>query len=262
VDATAAALRGQAINDCVIRHCESMQYRMAILDTPPHLPPDGALSYRGRGSSASAALYYPWITVSHPIDGSRLEVPPAPYIAGVWARSDISRGVAKAPANEVVRAALELEVQLSSAQADLLNQHGVSSLRSFPERGIRVWGARTTSDDPEWKYVNIRRLFLYLEHSIDAGTRWAVFEDNGPALWNAVRHTVKDFLLREWRSGALLGTTPDEAFFVRCDNTTMTADDLVNGRLICEVGVAPVRPAEFVLFRIGQWTATRPCPPD
>lgn len=261
-DATAGAHSGQAINDSVIRHCERMRYRMAVLDTPPHLLPDDASRYRSRHSSANAALYYPWITVSHPIRGDRVDIPPAPCLAGVWAPSDTGRGVAKAPANEVILSALDLQSQLSSSQAEVLSQQGVNSLRLFAGRGIRVWGARTISDDPEWKYVNIRRLFLYLEHSIDAGTRWAVFEDNGPPLWSAIRHTVEDFLLREWRNGALLGATPDEAFFVRCDASTMTADDLANGRLICEIGIAPVRPAEFVIFRIGQRTASTPWPPE
>lgn len=150
-DATTAAEAGQAINDLVIRNCESMRYRMAVLDTPPHLLPEDASRYRSKRSSAYAALYYPWITVSHPIDGSRLEEPPAPYIAGVWARSDISRGVANAPANKVIRSALDLEVQLRSSQAELLNGQGVNCLRSLPGRGVRVRGARTISDDPEWK---------------------------------------------------------------------------------------------------------------
>jgi hypothetical protein len=260
-DAGTAARAGQALNNSVIAHCEKARYRVAVLDTPPHLSADDASSFRGRRSSAYAALYYPWITVSHPIDGSRLEVPPAPYIAGVWALSDINRGVAKAPANEVIGSALDLEAALSTSQAELLSGQGVNCLRALPGRGILVWGARTISDDPQWKYVNIRRLCSYLEHSIDAGTKWAVFEDNGPALWSAIRSTVEDFLFAAWRSGALSGTKPDEAYFVRCDASTMTSADLDNGRLVCEIGIAPVRPAEFVIFRIGQWTATRSNPP-
>jgi uncharacterized protein len=151
---------------------------------------------------------------------------------------------------------VDLEVRLSKGQQDVLNPEGVNCLRFFPRRGNLVWGARTISDDPEWKYVSTRRYFAYLEHSIERGTQWAVFENNGDALWANVRRTIEDFLLNEWKMGALLGTDPKEAFFVRCDRSTMTQNDLDNGRLVCLVGVAVVRPAEFVIFRIGQWTAT------
>jgi phage tail sheath protein FI len=260
-DTTKAARAGQALNNSVIAHCEKARYRVAVLDTPPHLSADDASGYRSGLSSAYAALYYPWITVSHPVDGSQLLVPPTPFIAGVWARRDINRGVHKTPADEVVRSALDLEAPLSTSQAELLNGQGVNCLRFVPGRGIVVWGARTISDDPGWKYVNIRRLFIYLERSIDAGTKWAVFEDNGPTLWSAIRSTVEDFLFAVWRNGALMGSRPDEAFFVRCDASTMTSDDLDKGRLVAEIGIAPVRPAEFVIFRIGQWTASTPSPP-
>ena len=260
-DAATAALAGQALNDSVIAHCEKARYRVAVLDTPPHLSAEDASGYRSRRSSANAALYYPWITVSHPVDGSPLEVPPAAYMAGVWARRDNNRGVHKAPTDEVVRSALDLEASLSGSQAELLNGQGVNCLRFVPGRGILVWGARTISDDPQWEYVNIRRLFVYLEHSIDAGTKWAVFEDNGPSLWSALRSTVEDFLFAAWRSGALQGTKPEEAYFVRCDASTMTSAELDKGRLVADIGIAPVRPAEFVIFRIGQWTASTPSAP-
>jgi phage tail sheath protein FI len=255
-DPTTAAQTGQAINNALITHCEKLLYRVAALDTPAQFLPDDALDYRNKRSSTHAALYYPWITVSHPIDGRRVEVPPAGYMAGVWARSDNFRGVIKAPANEVVRSALDLEVRLNKAQQELLNPEGVNCLRFFPGPGFLVWGARTISDDPEWKYLSIRRYFNYLEKSIDQGTQWVVFEINGPALWDAVRHTVEGFLLNEWKNGALLGSKPEEGFFVRCDASTMTADDLDNGRLICVIGVAAAKPAEFVIFRISQFTAT------
>jgi phage tail sheath protein FI len=251
-----ATAAGQAINGAVISHCERLVYRTAALDTPANFLPDDALDYRNQRSSTHAALYYPWITVSHPIDGSRISVPPAAYLAGIWARSDNARGVFKAPANEVVRSALDLEIRLNKAQQELLNPQGVDCLRFFPGRGFLVWGARTVSDDPEWKYLSVRRYFNYLEKSVDAGTQWVVFEVNGPALWDSVRHTVEGFLLSQWKSGALLGAKPEEAFFVRCDATTMTADDLDNGRLICVIGVAVAKPAEFVIFRISQFTAT------
>jgi phage tail sheath protein FI len=170
------------------------------------------------------------------------------------------RGVFKAPANEVIVGATGFERTLTSADSDLLNSQGINCLRSFTGRGNLVWGARTTSSDREWKYVNIRRYFLYLEHSIDQGTRWVVFEPNGDQLWTTVRQTVSNFLYNEWRSGALLGTKPEQAYFVKCDRTTMTQNDLDNGRLICLIGIAPVRPAEFVIFRITQKTADSSAP--
>ena len=161
----------------------------------------------------------------------------------------------KAPANEVVRGALRFEPSVNFGQQELLNPIGVNCLRLLNGRGLRVWGARTISSDPEWKYLNVRRYFNYLGASIDRGTQWAVFEPNGELLWANVRGTIGDFLYNEWRNGALLGTKPEEAFFVRCDRTTMTQNDLDNGRLICLIGVAVVKPAEFVIFRIGQKTA-------
>ena len=165
------------------------------------------------------------------------------------------RGVFKAPANEVVRSATGLEREVTAAEQEILNPLGVNCLRSFPGRGFRVWGARTVSSDPEWKYVNVRRYFLYLEHSIDKGTQWAVFEPNGEALWQQVRRTIEDFLLNEWRAGALVGSKAEQAFFVRCDRTTMTQNDIDQGRLVCLVGVAVLKPAEFIIFRISQNTA-------
>lgn len=176
-------------------------------------------------------------------------------MTGIYARNDAERGVWKAPANEVVRGALRFEREVNQRQQEVLNPEGINCLRYFFGRGNRVWGARTVSSDPEWKYVNVRRYFIYLERSIDRSTQWAVFEPNGERLWANVRETVSAFLYNEWRSGALLGTSPEEAFFVRCDRSTMTQDDLDNGRLICEIGVAVLKPAEFVIFRIGQKTA-------
>jgi phage tail sheath protein FI len=246
----------QAINDAVLTHCENMLYRVAALDTPPSLLPDDALAFRNLRSSNYGSLYYPWITIPNPNDGTRLEVPPAAYMAGIWARSDNNFGVIKSPANEVVRSAIDLELRINKAQQELLNPEGVNCSRYFPGPGFLVWGARTVSDDPEWKYLSMRRYFNYLEKSIDHGTQWVVFEVNGPVLWDAVRHTVEGFLLNEWKSGALLGSKPEEAYFVKCDASTMTTDDLNNGRLICLIGVAAAKPAEFVIFRIGQWTAS------
>ena len=247
---------GLEINEAIISHCEKMLYRVAAVDTPSGFLPNDALDYRNNRSSNYAALYYPWITIPSPIDGTPLNVPPAPYMAGIWARSDNSYGVIKAPANEVVRSAVDFESRINKAQQELLNPEGVNCLRFFPGPGFLVWGARTISDDPEWKYLSIRRYFCYLEKSIDEGTQWVVFEVNGPALWDRVRHAVEGFLLDEWKSGALLGSKPTEAYFVKCDASTMTQDDLDNGRLICLIGVAAAKPAEFVIFRIGQITAS------
>jgi phage tail sheath protein FI len=247
---------GLAIYGAVITHCENMLYRVAALDTPSGFLPGDALDYRNNLSSEYAALYYPWISIQSPIDGTPLLVPPAPYMAGIWARSDNAHGVIKAPANEVVRSALDFELHLSKAQQELLNPEGVNCLRYFPGSGYLVWGARTIGDDPQWQYLSTRRYFCYLEKSIDLGTQWVVFGINNQALWDSVRHAVEGFLLDEWKSGALLGATPAQGYFVTCDATTMTQDDLANGRLVCLIGVASAKPAEFVIFRIGQWTAS------
>ncbi len=254
-DSDAAADRVLAIQNAVINHCEYMRYRIAVLDTPANMLPTEALTYRNLRSSTHAAIYYPWITVADPQGDGRLNLPPSGFMAGIYARNDVEHAVFKAPANEIVRLAIDFELRLNKAQQELLNPQGVNCMRYFAGRGFRVWGARTISDDPEWKYVNLRRYFAYLEHTVDRGTQWVVFENNGPQLWDNVRRTVEDFLFNEWKMGALLGDKPEKAYFVRCDRSTMTQNDLDNGRLICLIGVAPVRPAEFVIFRIGQWTA-------
>ncbi len=246
----------QAIRQAVIGHCERMRYRVAVLDVPRNASVNGARDWRNETSSTRAAIYYPWVTVPDPFVGGDLLLPPSGFVAGIWARNDIRRAVFKSPANEVVVSAIDLERRLTKGQQDVLNPEGVNCLRFFAGRGNLVWGARTISDDPEWKYVSVRRYFAYLERSIEQGTQWAVFESNGDALWANVRRTIEDFLVSEWKSGALLGTDPKEAFFVRCDRTTMTQNDLDNGRLVCLIGVAVVKPAEFVIFRIGQWTAS------
>jgi hypothetical protein len=243
------------VHNALISHCEKMRYRIAVLDTPPDQLVSEALAFRNMRSSTYAALYYPWVTIADPLGTGRLNLPPSGFIAGIYARNDINRSVSKAPANEVVGSAIDFEQRLNKAQQEVLNPQGVNCLRFFAGRGFLVWGARTISDDPEWKYVNLRRYFAYLEHSIERGTQWVVFENNSQQLWDNVRHTIEDFLLNEWKMGALMGSKPEEAYFVRCDLSTMTQNDLDNGRLVCLVGVAAVRPAEFVIFRLGQWTA-------
>lgn len=259
--ATAGLLSGYAdgntIVNLLISHAARMRYRIAVLDSGDGMSIADVRAQRAKIDSTYAALYYPWVRILDPITRSEIHLPPSGFVCGIYARNDINRAVYKAPANEVVNLAIGFEQLLNKAQQDVLNPEGVNCFRFFEGRGFRLWGARTISSDPEWKYVNLRRYFAYLERSIDKGTQWAVFEPNGEALWANIRRTVEDFLLNEWQSGALLGDKPEKAFFVRCDRSTMTQNDLDNGRLICLIGVAPLRPAEFVIFRIGQWTADR-----
>jgi uncharacterized protein len=241
----------------LIAHAQHMRYRIAVLDSGDGQSIAAVRAMRARIDSSYAALYYPWVRILDPVTQDEIHLPPSGFVAGIYARNDVNRAVYKAPANEVVNLAIGFEQLLNKAQQDVLNPEGVNCFRFFEGRGFRLWGARTVSSDPEWKYVNLRRYFAYLEHSIDRGTQWAVFEPNGEALWANVRRTVEDFLLNEWQNGALLGDKPEKAYFVRCDRSTMTQNDLDNGRLICLIGVAPLRPAEYVIFRIGQWTADR-----
>lgn len=245
------------IINLLISHAERMRYRIAVLDSGSGQAISQVRALRARFDSKYAALYYPWVRVLDPVTRKEINLPPSGFVAGIYARNDINRAVYKAPANEVVNLALGFEKLLNKAQQDVLNPEGINCFRFFEGRGFRLWGARTISSDPEWKYVNLRRYFAYLEHSIDKGTQWAVFEPNGDQLWANVRRTIEDFLLNEWTNGALLGDKPEKAYFVKCDRSTMTQNDLDNGRLVCLIGVAPLRPAEFVIFRIGQWTADR-----
>jgi phage tail sheath protein FI len=248
--------------DDLIGHCERLRYRIAIVDPPNDSSISQVREFRNKFDTKYAALYYPWVEVIDPTrrpepgaPPPKLWLPPSGFVAGIYARSDIERGVHKAPANEVVLGITRFRTNVTFDRQSVLNPEGVNALRFFEGRSNRVWGARTMTSDPEWKYVNVRRLFIYLEHSIDKATQWAVFEPNNERLWASIRRTIEDFLLVVWRTGALMGTKPEEAFFVRCDRTTMTQNDLDNGRMICLIGVAPTYPAEFVIFRIGQWTA-------
>lgn len=253
----------QAIQNELIAHAEKRRaYRIAVLDSAANQTPGDMRVARGKIDSKYAALYYPWVVVSNPLARpgrddipKEIAMPPSGFVAGIYARNDVQRGVYKAPANEVVTGALRFESDVNFAQQELLNPLGVNCLRYLSGRGYRLWGARLASSDPEWKYVSDRRYFNYLEASIDRGTQWAVFEPNGERLWANIRQTISDFLYNEWKNGALLGTSTDQAFFVRCDRSTMTQNDLDNGRLVCLIGVAIIKPAEFVIFRIGQKTA-------
>jgi Bacteriophage tail sheath protein len=258
-----AANQSQLMNTLVTQ-CERLVDRFAILSVPggqglvQNIFPPRDTSY--------AAIYYPWVRVFDPFTRDTVLVPPAGHVAGIYARSDRERGVHKAPANEVVRDIITrdinatrkpLEFTLARGDQDILNPRGINVIRDFraDRRGIRVWGARTLSSDPLWRYVNVRRLFNYLKESVDEGTQWVVFEPNDENTWARVRQVVTDFLTLVWRSGALFGATEEQAFFVRCGPDTMTPADIDAGRLIVEVGVAPVKPAEFVIFRFQQKTA-------
>jgi phage tail sheath protein FI len=241
----------------LVEHCERLRYRIAVLGDPPDgdfsgLPPDNV-------RSSFVAYYAPWVKVIDPVCGAEMAVHPGGHIAGAIVRNDLERGVWKAPGNLALLDTVGLTRQITSAEQAVLNQRGINCVRFFPGKGNLIWGARTTSEDREWIYINVRRYLIYLEKSIDDGTQWAVFEPNGDQLWSNVKRSVEDFLFNEWRVGGFVGNKPDDAYFVRCDRTTMTQDDIDNGRLVCLIGVAPVRPAEFIIFRIAQWTADANC---
>ena len=245
----------RAVQLAMITHCELMADRVAILDPPPSLRAQEIKQWRAEANydSRYATLYYPWIKVMDPLNGSPMFVPPSGHIAGIWARNDSLRGVHKAPANEVIRGAISLELGLTRGEHDQLNPDGINCIRTFAGQGIRVWGARTLSSDPEWRYLNVRRLFNYIEKSILNGTSWVVFEPNDHKLWDSVKRTITMFLRRVWRDGALFGRTPAEAFFVKCDEENNPPENRDAGILTVEIGVAPVKPAEFVVFRISQF---------
>ena len=240
----------------LVAHCEKLGSRFAVLDIPRDARKvQDLIAHRDISDSNYAALYHPWLTVFDPLDKKNIAIPPSGSILGIYARSDNTRGVHKAPANEVVRGCVGLDCQFNTGEQDILNPKGINLIRSFPGQGIRVWGARTASSNASWKYVNVRRLFIFIEESIKANTSWAVFEPNDEVLWVRVQRTISVFLNNLWRNGSLAGGTPEEAFFVNIGRDTMSQDDIDNGRLICVIGVAPVKPAEFVIFRISQKTA-------
>lgn len=248
----------KAVQTSLIAHCEQHSNRIAILDTPPGLTPQAAREWRSdvaQYDSAFAALYYPWIKVENPTGSNgnaEILIPPSGHVAGLWARTDESRGVWKAPANDTLRGVLDVERSVTQNEQGLLNPIGINAIRPFGTRGIRVWGARTLASDTDWQYLNVRRLFNMVESTILEGTQWAVFEPNDVALWEGVKRTLGGYLHGLWQAGALFGSTADQAYFVRCDETTNTPESIDQGKLIVEVGLAPVKPAEFVIFRISQ----------
>ncbi len=246
----------KAIQLAMLAHCETMKDRFAILDPLPDLSPQAVKEWRLERAgydSKYGALYYPWIEIADGMDDGVMAIPPSGHMAGIYARSDTERGVHKAPANEVVRGAIGLATQVTRSEQDILNPQGINCIRAFPGRGIRVWGARTLSSNAAWRYVNVRRLFNFVEESIEVGTQWVVFEPNDVDLWERVKRDITAFLTRVWRDGALFGTTPAEAFYVKCDEELNPVEVRDAGQLIVEIGLAPVKPAEFVIFRISQW---------
>ena len=284
-----------ASHQAIVTHCEREKDRVAILDPPEEvdditmltevatvpLPDDGdddggksgggsGGSGGGKASKASeepspdavgpprsayATFYFPWITVMDPLSDALVNVAPSGHVAGIWARTDTTRGVHKAPANEPVNGALNLRYRLTREEQGVLNQAGVNAIRLFAREGIRVWGARTVSNDTEWIYVSVRRLFCMIGESIAEGTNWIVFEPNDRTLWKHVRRDIGAFLTRVWRDGALMGATPEEAFYVKCDEETNPPDVVGAGQLVAQIGIAPVKPAEFIVFQISQSTA-------
>lgn len=248
----------QDVQNALINHCTRLRYRFSVLDSAPASRLDDVQRQRRLYDTTYGALYYPWLVIGDRFgrNGDVHYIPPSGHVLGVYARSDVERGVHKAPANAVLRGIRDLHVRLTKGEQDILNPRHINCLRDFRDlnRGLRVWGARTLSSDPEWKYVNVRRLFLFIEKSIERGTQFAVFEPNAEPLWATIRRSVTNFLIAVWRDGALEGITQEEAFFVKVDRTTMTQNDIDNGRLIILVGIAPVKPAEFVIFRISQKT--------
>lgn len=239
--------------------CDNRKDRICILQSSQPIVP--VATHQPPVSSTYAAYYYPWLTVASLDGSSQVTIPPCGHVAGIYAQVDSNRGVWAPPANVAIVGVTALSEMVTAAESDELTPRGIDLIRSFPAEGIRIWGVRTTSTaDSDWKYIPIRRLMIFLEKSIELGTQWAVFEPNGPALWAAVSSTIENFLSTLWKSGAFQGSTQQEAFFVRCDASTMTQDDIDSGRLVCVVGVAPVKPAEFVIIQIAILAQHRPPP--
>jgi uncharacterized protein len=242
----------------LVEECERAGNRMAILDPPPGLQPQHVVEWRtnvAHHDSPSATLYWPWIEVTEPVAEQPVLVPPSGHVAGVWARTDNAHGIHRAPTDGAVLGARGVAHLIREDELEMLERAGVNGIRSFPGRGIRIWGSRTLSSDPEWRYVNVRRLFVYISESIKEGTRWAAFEPNDDELWSRLRSSIADFLTRLWSEGALFGSSPEEAFFVKCDEETNPPDVIEAGKVVVEIGFAPLRPAEFVVLRISQLTA-------
>jgi uncharacterized protein len=250
----------KGVQESILNFCARAHYPFAILDAPPGKDVQAIDDWRMALPGADTmhgALYYPWIKIADPLDAKKqIAIPPCGHIAGIYARSDSQRGVHKAPANEIVGGAVDLPINVTKNEQEQLNPIGVNCIRAFPGRGIRIWGARTLAmTDPSWRYINVRRLFSYVEASIERSTQWVVFEPNDHVLWAKVRRDVSAFLRTVWLSGALFGLTPEEAYYVKCDEETNSPELRDLGQMVCEIGMAPVKPAEFVIFRFSQWTS-------
>ena len=246
-DPAAAATHLRSVHEALIAHAEKMQHRFAVLDPPASQSPQEVAAIAGALDSDHAALYYPWLKYGS--SGDKV-VPPSGAVCGIYARTDGQRGVWKAPANATITGISGFERDISAAEQEVLNPVGVNVSRQISGRGLRLFGARTLSSDPEWRYVSVRRYLSFLEKSISDGLGWAVFEPNDEPLWAECKNRIEVFLSNSFRQGALQGQSASEAFFVNCDRTTMTQSDIDSGRLIAEIGVAPLRPAEFVIFKI------------
>jgi phage tail sheath protein FI len=253
----------ETVQSGLITHCETLRYRFGVIDPPDQLSIQDVQSFRGPYDTRFAALYYPWIRIHDPIADAPVDIAPAGHVAGIYARVDVNRGVYKAPANEVIQGINlvdGLAQDVNKREQDVLNPIGINALRFFTDRGQRVWGARTLSSDAQWKYINVKRLFIFVEHSLDKGTQWVVFEPNDENTWARVRQSITNFLTTIWHEGGLQGAKASDAFFVKVDETTMSQDDIDNGRMIIIVGIAPVKPAEFVIIRIQQKTLDQQAP--
>ena len=266
-DLVSSNIEGKSGRDAAIAgftYCENRKDCFFVADTPSGLSPQDALAYKqGTGprfggnafNSTFGALYYPWIHITDPLTGKRKLFPPSGAVVGSYSATDVRRGVHKAPAgieDGYLNTAADVERMITKGEHDTLNPEGINVIRKFPDAGIVIWGARTVSADPEWRYVNVRRLFLFLEESIDEGTQWVVFEPNGPNLWARIVRNVSAFLRVQWLDGKLAGSTPEQAYFVKCDEETNPQESVDLGRVVTVIGVAPLKPAEFVIFRIMQ----------
>ncbi len=245
------------VQKAMLDFCRLTTYRFAILDAPYNQrDPENILNWRNNLAgfdSMHGALYYPWVKIMDPVSGRSKFIPPSGHIAGIYARSDSQRGVHKAPANEDISGVIDVAVNVTKGEQDLLNPAGINCIRKFAGRGVRIWGARTLASDPSWRYINVRRLFNYVEESVERSMQWAVFEPNDVYLWGKVKRDITAFLRTVWRSGALFGVDPNQAFYVKCDEELNPAEIRDQGIMICEIGMAPVKPAEFVVFRFSQY---------
>jgi uncharacterized protein len=250
---SAPGVTDPAAQDAILSHCEKNRFRFAVLDSPETLE-KGIDTMPKPRDSIMGAYYFPWVSMYDTVQDQNVFAPPSGGVCGIYSRVDGTRGVHKAPANEIFRTALGLKYNLTDAEQELLNPKGINCIRDFPGRGIRVWGARTVSSNPEWRYINVRRLFCMVEQSLQNGTNWVVFEPNTRDLWKKITRNITSFLLNIWRSGALFGDTPEEAFYVRCDDELNPPESIDAGYVVIELGLAPAKPAEFVVFRVSQKT--------